>query len=77
LQEFNLEIKDKKGAENLVADHFSRLERENAHEEESLPINESFPDEQLYALLISSSPWYADYVNYLASGIVPHDLTYQ
>ena len=61
----------------MVADHLSRLERENAHEEESLPINESFPDEQLYALLISSSPWYADYVNYLPSGTIPHDLTYQ
>ena len=27
LQEFNLEIKDKRGAENLVADHLSRLVR--------------------------------------------------
>lgn len=72
-----MEIKDKKGAENLVANHLSRLERENTHEEESLPINESFPNEQLYALLISSSPWYVDYVNYLANDIVPYDLTYQ
>ena len=27
LQEFDLEIKDKSGAENLVADHLSRIER--------------------------------------------------
>ena len=26
LQEFNIEIKDKKGSENVVADHLSRLE---------------------------------------------------
>ena len=26
LQEFDVEIKDKKGAENVVADHLSRLE---------------------------------------------------
>ena len=29
LQEFNLEIKDKKGAENHVADHLSRLRTED------------------------------------------------
>jgi hypothetical protein len=36
LQEFNLEIKDKKGVENLVADHLSRMQFENPQE---LPIN--------------------------------------
>lgn len=30
LQEFNLEIKDKKGLENLVVDHLSRLEYEGS-----------------------------------------------
>jgi hypothetical protein len=28
LQEFNVEIKDKNGVENLVADHLSRIERD-------------------------------------------------
>lgn len=28
LQEFNVEIKDKSGAENLVAGHLSRIERD-------------------------------------------------
>ena len=27
LQEFDLEIKDKKGSDNVIADHLSRLER--------------------------------------------------
>ncbi|CAN6573569.1 unnamed protein product [Malus baccata var. baccata] len=46
LQEFNIEIRDKKGSENVVADHLSRL----VHEEDSLPILETFPDEQLLSL---------------------------
>jgi len=38
LQEFNLEIKDKKGVENSVADHLSRMQFENPQE---LPIDNS------------------------------------
>ncbi|RDX92457.1 Retrovirus-related Pol polyprotein from transposon 17.6, partial [Mucuna pruriens] len=29
LQEFNIEIRDKKGAENYVVDHLSRIEKES------------------------------------------------
>ena len=46
LQEFDLEIRDKKGVENVVADHLSRVP--NAPSDE-LPINDNFPDEQLLA----------------------------
>ncbi|XP_062075338.1 uncharacterized protein LOC133779383 [Humulus lupulus] len=46
LQEFDLEIKDKKGSENLVADHLSRLIRN----EENLPMDEKFPNEKLLAM---------------------------
>ncbi|CAN6700797.1 unnamed protein product [Malus baccata var. baccata] len=45
LQEFDIEIRDKKGVENVVADHLSRL----VHEEAS-PISETFPDEQLMSI---------------------------
>ncbi|RVW22596.1 Retrovirus-related Pol polyprotein from transposon 17.6 [Vitis vinifera] len=45
LQEFNLQIKDKKGVENVVADHLSRLAI--AHNSHSLPINDDFPEESL------------------------------
>ncbi|CAN6580919.1 unnamed protein product [Malus baccata var. baccata] len=48
LQEFDIEIRDKKGCENVVADHLSRLVRE----EEDLPISETFPDEQLLSVQV-------------------------
>ncbi|CAN6554943.1 unnamed protein product [Malus baccata var. baccata] len=66
LQEFDIEIRDKKGSENVVADHLSRL----VHEEEVVPIPETFPDEQLMSIEVSM-PWYADLVNYLASKVIP------
>ncbi|CAN6547359.1 unnamed protein product [Malus baccata var. baccata] len=45
LQEFDIEIRDKEGVENVVADHLSRM----VHEEAS-PISETFPDEQLMSI---------------------------
>ncbi|KAM1255937.1 hypothetical protein ACFX2G_030712 [Malus domestica] len=68
LQEFDIEIRDKKGSENVVADHLSRL----VHEEEVVPIPETFPDEQLMSIEVSM-PWYADLVNYLASQVIPSE----
>ena len=66
-QEFNLTIKDKKGVENVVADHLSRLVPDsNSH---GIPIGDSFPDEQLFALV--HFPWYADIVNYLVTCQIP------
>ncbi|GJS05152.1 reverse transcriptase domain-containing protein [Tanacetum coccineum] len=47
LQEFNLEIRDKKGAENVAADHLSRLENPHKNELERQNITESFPLESL------------------------------
>ena len=45
LQEFDIEIKDKKGLENVIADYPSRLEMEQ--EKEDKPIKELFPNEML------------------------------
>ncbi|CAL8167574.1 unnamed protein product [Prunus armeniaca] len=76
LQEFDLEIRDKKGSENVVADHLSRLIVPISAEADLLPLNESFPDEQLFAAHIIS-PWFADLVNYLARGVLHPDFTFQ
>ena len=69
LQEFNLQIKDKKRVENVVADHLSRLTI--AHNTHNPPINDEFPEESL--LLIEKAPWYAHIANFLAIGELPVD----
>ncbi|KAH9750082.1 hypothetical protein KPL71_013739 [Citrus sinensis] len=63
LQEFDLTIKDKNGAENVVADHLSRLTSEFCNY--ITPINDSFPDEFLFS--VTSMPWYANIVNFLVT----------
>ncbi|RVW19102.1 Retrovirus-related Pol polyprotein from transposon 17.6 [Vitis vinifera] len=60
---------DKKGVENVVADHLSRLAI--AHNSHSLPINDDFPKEPL--MLIEVAPWYAHIPNYLVTGEVPSE----
>ena len=69
LQEFNLQIRDKKGEENVVADHLSRLTI--VHNTHNPPINDEFLEESL--LLVEEAPWYAHIANYLATGELPAD----
>ncbi|RDX70245.1 Retrovirus-related Pol polyprotein from transposon 17.6, partial [Mucuna pruriens] len=66
LQEFNIEIRDKKGAENSVANHLSRIERE----EDLMPIKDQFPDEPLLHFRTSTS-WFVDICNYVAESQFP------
>ncbi|XP_073051222.1 uncharacterized protein [Primulina eburnea] len=73
LQEFDFEVKDRKGCENQVADHLSRLELEVKEEEGA--IQETFPDEQLFEVN-SVLPWFADIANFLSCGTLPPDLSY-
>ncbi|RVW47811.1 Retrovirus-related Pol polyprotein from transposon 17.6 [Vitis vinifera] len=70
LQEFDLQIRDKKGVENVVADHLSRLAI--AHNSHVLPINDDFPEESL--MLLEKAPWYAHIANYLVTGEVPNQI---
>ena len=75
LQEFDLENKDKKGCDNVIADHLSIVERNKAEEEE-IGLIENFPDDQLFQLSFKL-PWYADIMNYLACEVVPPEFSYQ
>jgi len=70
-----LEIRDKKGAENVVADNLSRLKLDG-EELDEIPIDEFFLDEQLFSL-VAKLPWYADFVNYLSYGVLPLGMTWQ
>ncbi|RVW18215.1 Retrovirus-related Pol polyprotein from transposon 17.6 [Vitis vinifera] len=70
LQEFNLQIRDKKGVENVVADHLSRLVI--AHDSHGLPINDDFPEESLMS--VDVAPWYSHIANFLVTGEVPNQI---
>ncbi|XP_026399297.1 uncharacterized protein LOC113295163 [Papaver somniferum] len=64
---FTLDIRDKKGSENVVADHLSRILDETRDDER--PIHDTFPDEQLSS--ISVLPWFTPIINYLVTGQMP------
>ncbi|GJR42613.1 reverse transcriptase domain-containing protein [Tanacetum coccineum] len=79
LQEFDIDVRDKKGAENLAADHLSRLENPHQDKFENKEINEAFPLETLgsIALKDDSTPWFADFANYHAGKFVIKGMTSQ
>ena len=65
LQELHLEIKDKKGRENSMADHLSRL-----HVSGTGDISVSVCDEHVLAFS-SHAPWFAHIVNFLVTRSIP------
>ncbi|GJZ51619.1 hypothetical protein Tco_0606134 [Tanacetum coccineum] len=80
LQEFDIDIRDKKGAENLAADHLSRLE--SPHQDKFAKTRQylkTFPLETLgsIALKDDNTPWFADFANYHAGKFVIKGMTSQ
>jgi len=71
LQEFDMEIRDKKESENHVTDHFSRLANEEVTAKETEVVDE-FPDEKL--LVVQERSWFTDMANFKAARIIPETM---
>nr|GEW98548.1 reverse transcriptase domain-containing protein [Tanacetum cinerariifolium] len=73
LQEFDSAVIDTKGAENLAADHLSRLENPYENVLNPKEINENFPLETLSMVTSrgnSDTPWFADFASYHAGNFL-------
>nr|GEY05407.1 reverse transcriptase domain-containing protein [Tanacetum cinerariifolium] len=80
LQEFTFKVIDTKGAENLAADHLSRLENPHQNVLDPKKINESFPLEKLNMVSSrgnSSTSWFADFANYHTGNFIVKGMSSQ
>nr|GEV09284.1 hypothetical protein [Tanacetum cinerariifolium] len=80
LQEFDFKVLDTKRAENLAADHLSRLKNPYENVLDPKEINETFPLETLSMVTFrgdSSAPWFADFSNYHACNFIVKGMTSQ
>ncbi|GJS81666.1 hypothetical protein Tco_0748207 [Tanacetum coccineum] len=73
--EFDIEIKDKKGTENVAADHLSRIDNDEISDDSE--VDDNFPGETLMEINTKDEPWIADFANYLVGYILPKGMTYQ
>ncbi|GJW48318.1 reverse transcriptase domain-containing protein [Tanacetum coccineum] len=73
--EFDIEIKDRKGTENVAADHLSRIENDESSDESD--VDDNFPGETLIEINTKDEPWFTDFANYLVADFIPKGITYQ
>jgi len=60
-----------------MADHFSRLEEEAILKvADGVEIYSTVPDEQVFVASFAFIPRFANFANYLASDVVPSNLTF-
>nr|GEY57237.1 reverse transcriptase domain-containing protein [Tanacetum cinerariifolium] len=80
LIEFTFKVVDTKGAENLAADHLSRLENPHQNVLDPKEINEPFPLETLNLVSTrgnQSTLWFADFANYHAGNFIVKGMSSQ
>ncbi|GKF28812.1 hypothetical protein Tco_0095154 [Tanacetum coccineum] len=80
LQEFDVIIRDKRGAENVAADHLSRLENPHQSDHEKKEITKTFPLETLGMVTFrgdSNTPWFVDIANYHAGNFIVKGMSSQ
>ncbi|GJY92576.1 reverse transcriptase domain-containing protein [Tanacetum coccineum] len=75
LQEFDIEIKERKGIENVAADHLSRIEKEETSDDNE--VDDNFLGETLMEINTEDDPWFAYFANYLVNDIIPKRMTCQ
>ncbi|GKC40892.1 reverse transcriptase domain-containing protein [Tanacetum coccineum] len=67
--------KDRKGTENVVADHLSRIKNDETSDDSE--VDDNFPGETLMEINTKDEPWFTDFANYLVADIIPKGMTYQ
>ncbi|GJY51711.1 hypothetical protein Tco_0442558 [Tanacetum coccineum] len=75
LQEFGIKIKDKKGIENVAADHLSQID--NDETSDNSDVDDHIPGETLMEITTNDTPWFTDFANYLVGDVIPKGMTYQ
>ncbi|GKC28602.1 reverse transcriptase domain-containing protein [Tanacetum coccineum] len=75
LQEFDIEMKTKKGIENVAADHLSQIDNDETSDDSE--VDDSFPGKILMKITTRDIPWFVDFANYLVGDIIPKGMTYQ
>ncbi|GJT02638.1 reverse transcriptase domain-containing protein [Tanacetum coccineum] len=75
LQEFDFDVVDTKGAENLAADHLSRLENPHRIELDPKEINESFLWKNLSSIAALNSSYHLHDIIMVAIMVPPVDIT--
>nr|GEX38441.1 reverse transcriptase domain-containing protein [Tanacetum cinerariifolium] len=66
---------DRKGIENGVADHLSRIKNEEISDDSE--VDDNFLEETLMEINTRDEPWFADFANYLVDDIILKGMMYQ